>query len=295
MEVLEHLEDQEGLVRELARVCSPDGLALISTPNKATYSDARGYGNPFHVHEFYCDEFLALVGRHFSRARLLLQQVRAGSLITSDAGDARMHEIITSPMPDGSGPAVEPMYFLAICSHGELNEQVPLGSAYLDLTDSLLLEWEKRLQDSINEIGRLNAEINNLGDWGKDLENTIKLRDQTILDLQQDHKRQGQMIQLLQDEMLRERERLLQEIGSRDHIIGERDNCIRQQQKEFDDRGRWAQDLESRVADRDALLRQTSEALEKADAEMRRVADHLYRIRHHLLYRMLCRVGILPR
>lgn len=316
MEVLEHLEDQEGLVREIARVCSPEGIALISTPNKATYSDARGYSNPFHVHELYCDDFLSLIGRYFPRVRLLFQQVRAGSLITRDATDADLYQIITSPMPGNRRPIVEPMYFLAVCSHQELSAPLPDGSAYLDLSDTLFLEWEQRLQDSISEISRLNDEINKLGEWGKDLEETIKQRDQTlrqvldeieardrtIVALQEDHKRQAQMIQALQQEMLREREQLLLEIERRDGIIGERDAYIRQQQEEyerlrieFDGRGRWANDLEARVAERDALLRRTNETLDRTDAELHRVADQLARIRHYLLYRILCRVGLLPR
>jgi SAM-dependent methyltransferase len=316
MEVLEHLEDQEGLVREIARVCSPEGIALISTPNKASYSDARGYSNPFHAHEFYRDDFLSLVGRYFPRVRLLFQQVRAGSLITSDATDADLHQIITSPMPDNCGPIVEPMYFLAICSHQELSEPLPDGSAYLDLTDNLLLEWEQRLQDSISEISRLNDEIHKLGNWGKDLEETIKqrdetlrqtidrydaelkMRDQTIVALQEHQEQMRQQIELRDQEI----ERRGQEIELRDRIIGERDEYIRRQQEEyerlrveFDDRGRWARGLEERVADRDALLKQTSETLDKTDAELHRVADQLARIRHYLLYRILCRAGLLPR
>ena len=65
LEVLEHVTEQEGLVRELARVARPGGAVLISTPNRATYSDARDYSNPYHVREFYRDEFLLLLKKHF--------------------------------------------------------------------------------------------------------------------------------------------------------------------------------------------------------------------------------------
>jgi len=299
MEVLEHLADQEGLVREIARVCSPEGVALISTPNKAAYSDARNYSNPFHVHEFYRDEFLSLVGRHFSRVQLLFQHVRAGSFITCDAAEANPHEIITKPTPDGGGPAVEPMYFLAICSHGEFIEQAPAGSAYLDLTDSLLLEWERRLQDAIREIFKLNDEIHKLGDWGKSLEDTVRQRDLT---LRQAIDHYDAEVRTREQTIVALQEQMRQEIEQRDQIIGERDGYIRWQQEEyehlrvdFNDRGLWAKGLEERVANRDALLRQTNRTLDKTDAELHRVADQLARIRHHLLYRILCRLGLLPR
>ncbi len=266
-EVLEHLADQEGLISEIARVCSHQGMALISTPNKSSYSDARGYSNPYHVRELCRAEFLSLLERHFGKVSLLSQQMRAGSLITGRPGGADWCEIITDPAPAGSGPPIEPMYFLAVCSHRELSEPAPLGSAYLDLTDNLLLEWKQ-------EIGRLNDEIRVLGDWGRELEGTVRQRDQTLRATLDEVEARDRTIAALQQQMLQE--------------IGRRDGFIRQLQSEFDERGRWAQSLEERVADRDALLKQTNE-------ELGRAGDHLARIRHHLFYRILCRLGLLPR
>src|SRR5206468_10567129 len=51
LEVLEHVLEQERLIGEIARVLRPGGVALISTPNRATYSEARNYSNPYHVRE----------------------------------------------------------------------------------------------------------------------------------------------------------------------------------------------------------------------------------------------------
>jgi SAM-dependent methyltransferase len=266
MEVLEHLLDQERLVREIARVCHPRGIAVISTPNRASYSDARSYKNPFHVREFYRGELLSLLEGHFRHVELLSQQIRAGSLITGTPAAGDVCEILTDPAPAGSRAAVEPMYFLAVCSHGELAEPAPPGSAYLDLSDSLLLEWEQRLQDSNLEIERLNDEIRDLGGWGKRLEETIAERDGTL-------------------------RRTLDEVESRDRTIvdlqrrtqqeiEQRDEHIRRQQADLEERAAWAKSLEDRVADRDALLAQAM--------------DHLTRIRKPLIYRILHRLGLLP-
>ena len=284
LEVLEHLADQENLVREIARVCAEDGVVLISTPNKVVYSDARGYRNPFHVHEFSRDEFLSLLGRHFSRVKLLSQRVRSGSVISGSATDAPLHEIITDPPPAGCVPILDAMYFLAICSHRELREPVPADSVYLDVTDALMQEWERRLQDSTVEIGRLNDEIQKLGNWGKDLEDTIKQRENEV-------QARDRTIVSLQEHQVA----LSEEIKRVGAILEERDGYIRHRHEEyeglkadFDDRGRWAKDLESQLADRDELLNQTN-------IELERVADRLARIRHHLLYRILCRLGLLPK
>ncbi len=267
LEVLEHLADQEGLVREIARVCSPEGVALISTPNKALYSDSREYNNPFHVREFYREEFVSLLARHFRTVQLLSQQVRTGSLISGDMTEADSYEIITDPAPSGCGAPVEPMYLLALCGHRKLDRPAPLSSAYLDLTDSLLLEWEQKLYDSIQEIERMNDEIRKLGRWGRELEETVEQRDRTLRTLLDE-------IGALQRQMADE--------------IARRDDHIRQLQLEFDSRGLWAKSLEERVADRDSLLKQ-------ANDDLRRVEQNLARIRHHLFYRVLCRLGLLPK
>ncbi len=267
VEVLEHLEDPEELVRELARVCAPAGVAVISTPNKSVYSDARAYRNPYHVHEFGRDDLLMLLKGHFRNVRLLDQHTRAGSLITGSTSGADPEEILTDPAPAGCGPAVEPMYHVALCGRGDLPEQVPAASAYLDLTDMLLREWEQRQLDSATEIGRLNDEITKLGVWGKELEETVARRDEAL------RKALGRL------EALQERH---------DDYVRKQQEEYERLRREFDDRGLWAKDLEKRVADRDALLGQTG-------AELERVGENLARIRHHLLYRILCRLGMLPR
>src|SRR5258705_5166321 len=56
-ETLEHLSDHASVLKEIKRVLKPGGLLIISTPDKNTYTEARGYKNPFHAKELYYDEF----------------------------------------------------------------------------------------------------------------------------------------------------------------------------------------------------------------------------------------------
>jgi SAM-dependent methyltransferase len=282
-ELLEHVEKQEALVAEMARVVLPDGAVLISTPNKASYSDARQYQNPFHVHEFYRDEFLALLGRHFSSIRLLEQQVRAGSLVLTRPPAGAEAEIIARPVGD-SLPS-DPMYFLALCSPGELPESFPAASAFLDVGDGLLREGEQRLaalererQEAIETrdqtIRELQEEVEGRTRWVQELESEIHARDATVRGLQEVHARWA-----------REHEEVVNGLQAEVHS---RDEVIRHLQREFEARTRWAQDLAGEVAARDDRLRRTNEELD-------RVAAHLAEIRHARLYRILCRLGILPR
>jgi ubiquinone/menaquinone biosynthesis C-methylase UbiE len=53
-ETIEHIAEQERFLDELARVLKPDGVLVLSCPNKLEYSDKRNYQNEFHVKEMSC-------------------------------------------------------------------------------------------------------------------------------------------------------------------------------------------------------------------------------------------------
>ena len=66
-ETIEHLDagDQPKMLAEFARVLAPDGIVIVSSPNRPEYSDAREYANPVHRHELDRDELQALLAPHF--------------------------------------------------------------------------------------------------------------------------------------------------------------------------------------------------------------------------------------
>jgi SAM-dependent methyltransferase len=219
-EVLEHVKDQEGLVAELARVVSPNGIVLISTPDKAAYSDARGYTNPFHVSEFYRGDLLALLSAHFCTVHLFQQQVRAGSLIEPAEGPGRQVEILTAPPPDLPGPMVSPMYLLALCSIGTPDQPLLEGSAYFDPTDRLMGEWR--------------AEADRLGAWGRSLEGEVSRRDGIISEVQREFEERSRWALSLQ----RELEESNRWASSLDREIADRDATIRRVNSALDEAGR---------------------------------------------------------
>ena len=65
-EMIEHVADQERVLTEIARVLGPDGLLIMSTPDRNAYADANEQENPFHVHELTTDEFAALLHTRFA-------------------------------------------------------------------------------------------------------------------------------------------------------------------------------------------------------------------------------------
>jgi ubiquinone/menaquinone biosynthesis C-methylase UbiE len=67
-ENFEHLADQKGHVKELARVLRPDGLCFVATPNPEMFI---GHHNPYHTKENSFDELDELFQDYFQKVVVL--------------------------------------------------------------------------------------------------------------------------------------------------------------------------------------------------------------------------------
>ena len=116
-ETVEHLSDQERLISEFARVLKPGGFALISSPDKAIYTEALGNQNEFHVRELYRDEFQDLIRTQFVACKILQQQLMFHSVIWSDEeGRATFHRDDGESVQEDNRPSGRGTYLLAICA-----------------------------------------------------------------------------------------------------------------------------------------------------------------------------------
>lgn len=82
-ETIEHLKEQEEMFLEIKRVLRPNGLLIMSSPDKKTYSDDTNFTNKYHVKELYYEEFLSLTKKHFKFTQSLFQKYFHGSVIIS--------------------------------------------------------------------------------------------------------------------------------------------------------------------------------------------------------------------
>jgi len=114
-ETIEHVADPERGLDELRRVLRPDGLLLLSSPNRDVYIP----GNPFHVHEYTPDELEKALSARFGHVRVYRQRNHLASLICGDETFAveRLDQQIETDMRKGvAGLAGEELYTVAAAS-----------------------------------------------------------------------------------------------------------------------------------------------------------------------------------
>ena len=118
-EVLEQLEDPETALDELARVLTPGGLLLVSSPNPGV----RPPGNPHHGRELTPAELEAALRERLAHVTLLRQRDYIVSAILSDAEEARGDGEPVQDAPLGKlhpGRPGEETYTIAAAGHAEL-------------------------------------------------------------------------------------------------------------------------------------------------------------------------------
>ncbi len=118
-ETIEHLAEQAEMLREFRRVLTPSGVLIISSPDKAIYSDAVGHQNEYHVRELYRDEFLALLKEQFAAVTLLGQKLMFHSCIwpmNDGPSGGRYDEIVKAGEQLEHGRRPAPLYLIALCA-----------------------------------------------------------------------------------------------------------------------------------------------------------------------------------
>jgi ubiquinone/menaquinone biosynthesis C-methylase UbiE/glycosyltransferase involved in cell wall biosynthesis len=141
-ETLEHHAEHAEMMREIKRVLRPDGVLLISSPNRPVYSEEPNFVNPFHVKELDFQEFADLVEAHFRFVEVFGQKIAAGSLVfplsTSSADDFASY-LTNGDQVSRMVPALSaPVYFIAVCSDVPCERASALSSLFVDTQEELL-------------------------------------------------------------------------------------------------------------------------------------------------------------
>jgi ubiquinone/menaquinone biosynthesis C-methylase UbiE len=150
-ETIEHHTEHERMMAEVRRVLRPEGLLVISSPDKAEYSDKPGYQNPFHVKELYKEEFRALLTTHFRHVRLMGQRVMRGSILLGeeDAGPLRR---LHAPRNIAAEPP-SAVYWIGLATNGTL--PAVQGSLYESGASAPTLEAAPASAPRLPQVTRL--------------------------------------------------------------------------------------------------------------------------------------------
>jgi 2-polyprenyl-3-methyl-5-hydroxy-6-metoxy-1,4-benzoquinol methylase len=118
-EVIEHVESQDDVIAELARVLAPGGVLAISSPNRDVYPA----GNPHHLHEYLPEELRSAVAAHFEHVQLRRQHAWLASAVLDDeqAADASLQprDDVRVAKTLGRDPGSEP-FTIALASREPL-------------------------------------------------------------------------------------------------------------------------------------------------------------------------------
>jgi ubiquinone/menaquinone biosynthesis C-methylase UbiE len=127
-ETVEHVtpEPQCKFLGEVKRVLKPDGILIISTPDKKNYADKLKYQNSFHCREFYFREFQTFLKQWFSHVVFYNQGFETVCLITPEAQSESKLRFINQ----AEAWKINKKYILAICGNREIDNQDTLPSLY---------------------------------------------------------------------------------------------------------------------------------------------------------------------
>lgn len=188
-EVIEHVDDPERALDELSRVLTPDGLLLVSSPNRDRYVP----GNPHHRHEYTRPELQASLDRRFEAARIISQHVMIASVIGWAGArevDADTHRV-ASPEPSdevyllamaGRELPPDPPPIVALSTFAEPREWLAYIAAQkehvvaqqrwieeLERRDADRLQALERLAEAEQELARSRADTFALDEAKRDL------------------------------------------------------------------------------------------------------------------------------
>jgi SAM-dependent methyltransferase len=158
-ETIEHHDRHEEMISEIRRVLRPNGLLIISSPNREVYSEQAGYHNEFHVKELDFGEFDHVLRGQFDNVRYYGQRLAVGSVLFELQPEIETATVsaltdLGTDIVERTTQLIDPVYFVAIAT--------PAGIALPQVPSSILFSEAEDLYIHHREIAswaqRLNVE-----------------------------------------------------------------------------------------------------------------------------------------
>ena len=213
-ETIEHLPQatQPAMLAEIARVLTPEGILVLSAPNPVEYSDARGYRNPFHLHEPTRDELDAMLAVAFPMRHWFRQRRYFGSALWSEQAAAGVESFAGDDAHVAAATPPPAMYFVVVALRAA-TAGVPAAPGLSLFSDPAEVELA-RLDGRAAEVLRLDA--------------LLRERD-AALDRQTTHIRHLEELVEVRERIVVERDAQLDAaIGAQEILIAEREQAAHQ-------------------------------------------------------------------
>jgi len=223
-ETIEHHDRHREMLSEIRRVLRPDGLLVISSPNRTVYSELAGHHNEFHVKELDFAEFDEVLREQFGDIYYFGQRLAVGSSIFTLQGDGATVQTIDALTDTGSevveraASLVDPVYFIAVA--GVLDAVFPeklrpsvLFSEAEDLYTHhrKVAAWAAGLDVELNGVreayGRTVREHESTVAWAKSLDTELDALRKSYGKTQADHEEVAAWAKSLSEELTQERAR----------------------------------------------------------------------------------------
>ncbi len=223
-ETIEHVTEelQQQFIAEAHRVLKPDGLFIVSTPNRINYSERTGYHNEFHIHELTSTEFLTLL-QPFRVHQVFYQSTMAFPAIWKPGEST--YTFHGDFIPDEA----DDLFLIAICGR-ETSKPPSESLTAISYTDALsysrlrltLLDKEKWIQE--------------LSSWGTNLDTQIQFHRESHTRWQNEYKSLNDKWYESQDEA----QRLQKNIRTLESTIATGDARIQELRSEVTTATTWA-------------------------------------------------------
>jgi GT2 family glycosyltransferase/SAM-dependent methyltransferase len=168
-EIIEHVQDQERVLDEVARLLGDDGVLVVSTPDRRLYSEATGQHNPFHERELALEEFQALLATQFPHIASWGQRTITGSHLHGlngrqrDAGAPEQPDFYIERSGDEWREAGDPaaLYVVAVASKSPLPEMADTST----LADCGIEMVRAKELDTAHVVAERDVAVRLKDDW----------------------------------------------------------------------------------------------------------------------------------
>ncbi len=162
-ETIEHHDKHQEMIDEIRRVLKPDGVLVISSPNRVVYSEKAGYHNEFHVKELDFGEFEALLRSRFEQRRYFGQRLAVGSALTAieSVDPESFLEAFTDTMKgveQRTPDLTDPVYFVAIAAAADVHIPILHSSVFFSEIEDLythhreVASWAQKTDEELTSI-----------------------------------------------------------------------------------------------------------------------------------------------